>query len=96
MFLVIEKGVFKQLCLKSTFTTMVPGRGRNAKRSSKLFGKVHSVMVFNINYETQGGDLKYEFQEFGSVLDVHIPRDLKGSSKGFGFVRYVLFFSFLF
>eukprot|EP00466_Bigelowiella_natans_P020461 jgi/Bigna1/38264/e_gw1.24.123.1 len=53
--------------------------------TSRLF----SLKVDNLSFRTRPEDLKETFGKFGTVADVHIPRDrYTGESRGFGFVRF--------
>lgn len=47
-----------------------------------------NIFVAKLNYDTQEGDLRYAFEEFGDVDSVKIIMDkFTGRSKGFGFVE---------
>lgn len=47
-----------------------------------------NIFVARLNYDTQEGDLRYAFEEFGEVDSVKIIMDkFTGRSKGFGFVE---------
>lgn len=47
-----------------------------------------NIFVAKLNFDTQEGDLRYAFEEFGEVDSVKIIMDkFTGRSKGFGFVE---------
>ena len=47
-----------------------------------------NIFVARLNYDTREDDLKYAFEEFGTVSSVKIISDkFTGKSKGFGFVE---------
>ena len=47
-----------------------------------------NIFVAKLNYDTQEGDLRAAFEEFGEVSSVKIVMDREtGRSKGFGFVE---------
>lgn len=47
-----------------------------------------NIFVAKLNYDTQEGDLREEFEQFGSVDTVKIIMDkFTSRSKGFGFVE---------
>jgi RNA recognition motif-containing protein len=47
-----------------------------------------NIFVARLNYDTQEGDLRYAFEEFGEVDSAKIITDhYTGQSKGYGFVE---------
>ena len=47
-----------------------------------------NIFVARLNYDTQEGDLRYAFEEFGDVDSAKIITDhYTGNSKGYGFVE---------
>ncbi len=47
-----------------------------------------NIFVAKLNYDTQEGELRSSFEEFGEVSSVNIIMDkFSGRSKGFGFVE---------
>ena len=47
-----------------------------------------SLKVDNITYRTTIDDLKRIFDKYGEIGDVYIPRDRRGESRGYAFVRF--------
>ena len=48
-----------------------------------------SLKVDNLTYRTTPEDLRHEFEKYGDVGDVYIPRDrFSRESRGFAFVRF--------
>ena len=55
-----------------------------------------SLKVDNLTFRTTPDDLRRVFEKYGDVGDVYIPRDRwTKESRGFAFVRYVLYNSYL-
>ncbi|PHN01353.1 RNA recognition motif domain-containing protein [Flavilitoribacter nigricans] len=47
-----------------------------------------NIFVARLNYDTQAGDLRYAFEEFGEVNSAKVITDhYTGQSKGYGFVE---------
>ncbi|CAL1541094.1 unnamed protein product [Lymnaea stagnalis] len=51
-------------------------------------GKRARLIVRNLSFKCEKEDLKKAFGNFGTVVDVHIPKKASGLKMGFGFVQF--------
>ncbi|KAK2972569.1 hypothetical protein RJ640_022420 [Escallonia rubra] len=62
-------------------------RGRSGGRGRDL---PTSLLVRNLRHDCRPDDLRREFEQFGHLKDVYLPRDYySGEPRGFGFVQFV-------
>jgi len=48
-----------------------------------------SLLIRNLSRDARPGDVKYEFERFGDVKDVYLPKDYyTGLPRGIGFVEF--------
>jgi len=50
--------------------------------------KGHTVFVGNMSYDATETHLHEAFSKYGDILSITIPRDGRGSAKGFAFINY--------
>lgn len=43
----------------------------------------YSLLVLNISFRTTPQELRAEFEKFGTLADVYIPRGNRGTSRGY-------------
>ncbi|KAH7034898.1 uncharacterized protein B0I36DRAFT_317187 [Microdochium trichocladiopsis] len=50
--------------------------------------KGHTVFIGNMSYDATETHLHEAFSKYGDILSITIPRDGRGSARGFGFVNF--------
>ena len=61
----------------------------NPKNNQNVTGNPYKTLfVYRLGKNITDEKLKLEFEEFGQIKDVHVIKNYKGVSKGYGFVEY--------